>query len=351
MNNLSTQVARLNQGINESNIEYLNVNIRGSDNPEEIIDATFNENRTVPLLDDPSKWIMGLVRFNVPAKLIPIFKWRTQRPLPLADPDFLVYFTYAGITVSKAVDFIPQTNDPVNNTGRLVWNFSDFITMVNTTIQEVFTLIQTATLFPSNVRCPRLILDSTTNLISLYSSITMATGSGINMSFSKLLYAYFPALVIKEDTLLIPNREIYTFLVYDNIINNVTYLGSAGYAMLSEFPVLSLWSGVDKLLFISNTIPINTENESGQLNIQSRVIFDFILDDDQINNRTNIIYIGNTNQRWYDLLSSYPMKRTDISIEILFTDGSTKPLRLISTDFLSLKIQFVRKGSMTNLNA
>ncbi len=351
MNGLAKDMSRLSQGINQSDIEYLNINIRGSSDPEKTITAIYNENRTVPILDNPSEWIAGLVRFVVPAKLIPIFKWANPSPEPLADENLRVYFKYDGVIVSVPVSFISQTNNVLNPYGRLIWNFGDFLTMVNTAIFDAFILISTSSFFPAGLTCPRLILDSSTDLIYLYSDVLMGIGSGIELSFSKLLYAYFPSFIVKEDTLSVPNKEIYTFQIFNNIINNVQYLGSDGYAMQSEFPVLSLWSGVDKLLFISNTIPVNTENEAGQLNIQSRVIFDFILDNDQINNRTDITYIGNTNQRWYSLLSSYPMKRTDVSVEILFKDGSTQPLRLLSTDFLTLKIQFVRKGGMTNLNA
>jgi hypothetical protein len=345
-------INRLSQGVNETDIEYININIRGSQtDPELTINAVYNENRTTPILDNPSQWIAGMVRFVVPAKLIPIFKWGTQRPDPLADENLRVYFKYDGVIVSTPVVFIPQTNDPINNTGRLVWNATDFLIMVNQAIQDAFVLISTSTFFPADIRIPRLVLDSATNLLYLYSDVLMGIESGIQMSFSKLLYAYFPSFPVREDTLSVLNREIYTFQIYNNITNNVTYLSADGYAMQSEFPVLNLWSGVDKILFISNSIPINTEMDGGQLNIQSRVVFDFVIDNDKLNDRTNIVYNSSVNQRWYDLLSSYPMKRTDISVQILFKDGSTQPLRLLSNDFLSLKLQFVRKGSMTNLNA
>ena len=58
----------------------------------------------------------------------------TQYPQPLQDEHLRVYFKFNGITASPPVAFIPQTNDPINATGRLVWNFTDFLTMVNQTI-------------------------------------------------------------------------------------------------------------------------------------------------------------------------------------------------------------------------
>lgn len=342
---------RINQGVNESDIVYLNINIKGSSNPEISTDAEYSENRTVPILDNPSEWIVAMVRFYAPAYDIPIFRWGTQDPEPLEDPNLKVYFKFGGFLMSASVRYISQTNSNVNNPyGRVVWNYTDFLTMINVAIAEAFALIQGVAGWNPLIKCPRLILDSTTNLISLYSDVLMATGSGIELICSKLLYFYFSSLTAKEDVLTIPNKDLYVLNINNNIINNVTYLGVAGYAMLQEFPTLSLWSGVDKLLFISNTIPIDTELDGGQLNIQSRVIFDFVLDNSQINNGTAIIYNSQGNQRWYNLLSSFPMKRTDLQVRILFRDGTTLPLRLLSTDTLTCKLQFVKKGTMTNLN-
>lgn len=340
---------RINQGVNESDIVYLNINIKGSSNPDKFIDAIYNENRTVPILDNPKDWIVGMIRFVAPSYNIPIFKWSTQYPQPLEDPNLVVYFRFNNILVSSTVKYITKTTIPLEF-GRVIWNYTDFLTMINVAIADAFALIQGVAGWNPLIKCPRLVLDSTTNLISLYSDALMATGSGIDLIFSNLLYSYFPSFSTKENTLIILNKYLYILNINNNIINNVTYLGVAGYAMLQEYSTLSLWSGVDKLLFISNTIPVDTELDGGQLNIQSRVIFDFVIDNSQLNDGTAIIYNSQGNQRWYNLLSSFPMKQTDISVRILFKDGTTFPLRLLSTDTLTCKLQFVKKTSMTNLN-
>jgi hypothetical protein len=344
------EIQRIKQGVDETNITYLNINIKGNpNNGEDEGYAIFNENRSVPILDNPSQWIVGMVRFYVPAYYIPIFKWATQEPLPLEDPSLTVYFKFNGVVVSKNVDFIPYTNNIKEE--RIIWNYTNFLTMVNYTIFECLNLAMLIPDFPFNLRTPRLILDSTTNLISLYSDINMILGSGIELSFSKLLYSYFPSFVVKEDVLSVLGKSIYVFQVFDNVINFIEdYDGVMGYKMLQEFPTLSLWSNIDRILFISNMIPVDTELDGGQLNIQSRVIFDFILENSQLNDRTAIIYNSSGNQRWYDLLSSYPLKKTDLEIRLLFKDGTSAPLKLLSTDTLTCKLQFVKKGTMTNLN-
>jgi len=339
----------LNQGVDESNITYLNITIKGGDDPEKSKNATYNENRTVPILDNPSHWYAGLIRFQVPATYIPIFKWATQYPAPLEDPGLTVYMNYNGFFYAKNVEFITKSNGAVTDT-RLVWNFTDFILMINQAIVVVFNLIRTLPGFPPTLVCPRFVLDSTTNLISLFCDANMFSGSGYDLMVSKLLYSYFPSMTARQDILLIPNKEVYKIYVFDNIINNVTYLGQPGYAMLQEFPTLGLWSTVQKILFSSSTIPIETELVGGQENITSRVIFDFLVDNDLINDRSTITYNNTGGQRWYALLSSFPMKRTDIIVEYQFNDGSIAPIKLLRNDILTMKMQFVKKSDMTNIN-
>ena len=333
----------------DPNIVYLNINIKGSNDPEKVVEALYSENRTVAILDNPNDYILGLVRFSVPSMYIPIFRWATQFPQPFTDDSLRVYMQYSGVTVFSPLSFILKTNDPLLSNERLIWNFQDFIDIVNEAIVDAFTLISAVPGFPVGINVPRLVLDSASNLIYLYVDVAFQTNF-INIGFSRLLYSYFPSFATFEDVLAVPGKTIYRIQLYDNIINNVTYLGNPAYKLSQEFPTLSLWSNVDKLLFVSNSIPIDTELEGSQTNIQSRVIFDFVLDNSQLNDRTNIIYYSQGNQRYYDLLSNYPMKRTDISVQILFKDGTTLPLKLLSTDTLSLKLQFIKKGSMTNLN-
>lgn len=330
-------------------LSYFNITIRGGTDSERSKAAVFSENRTVPILENPSDYIVGLVRFNIPAQYIPIFKWATQYPESLEDPALTVYMNYNGIVYSKNLEYIPKSNE-VGNYIRLIWNFTDFILIINNAITYVFNEIRLVAGFPATMNCPQLVLDSTTNLISIFCDITMYTGSGIDLMMSKVLYSYFPSFVARQDVYIVPNKEVYKIYIYDNIINNITYKGNLGYRILQEFSTLSLWSGVQKILFISSTIPIDTELDGGQTNIMSRVIFDFIIDTSQINDRSTIIYTNTGGQRYYDLLSSFPMKHTDIVVEYQFNDNTSLPIKLLRDDVLTIKLQFVKKNLMAKVN-
>ena len=326
----------------QSILQYFNITMSGSPDPEKIIPAIFQQNRTVPILDNPSEWLVGLVRFYVPALYIPIFKWSSNALPDGTDPDLRIYFTYNGVSVNRAVKYIPQGNDPRPSIERAVWNVSDFIAMVNITIVEAFDAIKTEVGFPTQLP-PQLVYNSTTQLISLFADELMDTGSGVGFGMSNLLYSYFPCFAVREEALDYPNSFVYFINIFDNIINNVTYKGVPSYEMLGEYPVLALWNGVNKILFSSASIPIDPEMVGGVTNVLERVIFDFVLSNDQINDRSAISYTNSGGQRYSELLSSFPMKKLDIEILIQFRDLTTAPLRLNSLDSATLKLEFQRR--------
>ena len=331
----------------ESNIEYFNITMSGSDDPEKIIPAVFKSNRTSPILDDPSQWIAGLVRFYIPGIYIPIFKWSDKSFPDGSDPDLRIYFEFNGVTVVKTVTFINQSNDPNPTIPNLVWNVNDFIKMINVTINEAFDDIKTEPGFPTTVS-PQMSYESSTNLISLFSDVLMDQNSGVRLGMSNLLYSYFPCFAVKEDAILYPGNFIYFLDIFDNYKNNVTYKGVPAYEIVGEYPVTALWNGITKILFASNTLPVNPEMVGGTTDVLERVIFDFALDNSQLNDRSAINYSNQGGQRWTTMMSSFPMKRVDIEVLIEFKDGLTVPLRLNSLDKATIKIQFIRKNAISH---
>jgi hypothetical protein len=331
----------------ESNIEYFNIGMRGSLDAEEIIPAKFSSNRTTPILDDPSEWIAGLVRFYVPGIYIPVFKW-SEKALPDgSDPDLRVYFEFNGVTVIKYVKFIDQSNDPQPTVAGLVWNITDFITMCNVTIQEAFDDIKTEVGFPTAIS-PQLSYNANSKLISFFSDVLMDSNSGVRFGMSNLLYSYFPCFPVKEEVVAYPGTYVYFFEIFDDYQNNVIYKGVPSYQILGEYQVIALWNGITKLLFASNTLPVNPEMVGGTTDVLERVIFDFILDNSQLNDRSAVEYYNQGGQRFITMMSSFPMKRIDVEILIEFKDGTTIPLRLNSLDKATLKLEFRRKNSISH---
>ena len=321
---------------------YYNVNIQGSKDPEGIINAEFRENRTVAILDDPSLFQISIVRFNISGIYIPIFRWATQFPESNEDPNLKVYFTFNNVVVSRNLTFFQKTNHFAPNLVRNIWNYTDFLTYLNIAIQEAFDEISLQAGFPAT-RAPSFYLDPVSRLISMFVQKSMDSNSGVKMAFSNLLYAYFPSFPIVEEEDLIPSKYLYYLDMYSTPLNNITYGGEEGYQIIQEFSTIGLWNGVNKILFESSTIPLNPELEQGTTDIVQRTIFDFTLDNDNINNRTEIFYNNTGGQRYADLMSNYPLKKLDLQISILYRDGTVEPLRLNSLDHATCKFEFRKK--------
>ena len=109
-----------------------------------------------------------------------------------------------------------------------------------------------------------------------------------------------------------------------------------------EFSTLFLWSDVYNILFETNSIPVSTENLASQTNITRRIITDFEPLQD-IQNRSAIQFFPQGPLRWYDLESNTPLTRIDLNILWSTKEGKIFPLRMNSTDELSIKLEFRRK--------
>lgn len=325
-----------------NNLIYYNVNIRGPKDSESIVNAEFRENRTVAILENPSEWQIGIVRFNISGIYIPIFRWGTQYPQPYEDDTLKVYFTYNGISVSKSLTFFQKTTHFADSLVRNVWNFTDFLTYLNNAVESAFNEIKVQPGFPST-RAPAFYLDPTTRLISMFVQQSMDSNSPVKMGFSNLLYSYFPSFPVVEEEDLFPKRYVYFLDMYSTPKNNILYGGAIGYEIIQEFPTISLWNGVDKILFESSTIPVDPELEQSSTDIVQRTVFDFTLDNENIDNRSEIFYNNTGGQRYANLLSSYPLKKLDLQISILYKDGTVEPLRLNKLDHATCKFEFRRR--------
>ena len=109
-----------------------------------------------------------------------------------------------------------------------------------------------------------------------------------------------------------------------------------------EFSTLFLWTDLFNILFETSSIPVSTENLSSQTNKTRRIMTDFEPLQD-ISNRSAIQYYPQGPIRYYDLESNQPLRRIDLNILLSNKEGEIFPLRLNSTDELSVKLEFRRK--------
>lgn len=182
-------------------IIYYNINMTG--NPNEITTpANFYEERTQPILENPSDYYMSVIRFSLDGSLIPIFIcpiiYNTLDPNDINLTPFIVTLRTATASYSQNVRYVPENNrtplpvppsDPLGPTpirGQdltssyyYIYTYTRFIAMVNQAIQIAFNNLTNAEPAFAGSFAPSFTFDSATRLITLH----VTAVDGINTPF------------------------------------------------------------------------------------------------------------------------------------------------------------------------
>lgn len=301
--------------------------------------AEFTENRVQPILENPSKYEMAVVRFSVPAYEIPIMFFKDGSDASNGER-YSVSLTYGATTITTVLLHVPN-EIPKTLYGRpAVWAYQEMVDSINVGYETTFNLIKIAEPLAPQTEAPFLTFDPVSNLFTLYAEqsydITSPTTMGIFMN--KTLFKLFPSFEITFDSTLGPERS-HQLLIKDNKLNSTTYNGNPYYTMQQESSSLSQWYDFVSLQFETDAIPVSPEYDPNQNNVISRVLTDFepIVDEPS---RETIQYFPQGPLRYYDLVSNYPMKRIDLRITWLDKNRVSYPLFLANDDTFTCKLLF-----------
>jgi hypothetical protein len=320
----------------EDNVYY---NIRIVNEAESAKHAVYSQNRTVPILERPEDYELAVMRFSVPALFIPIFLWETPTP-------FSVSMIYDGADVTEDLVFIPRANNPNNPPyGEAVWNYQELIDMINVALKSAWDAMKIAKPASPTTEAPFMVYDAKTELCSLYAEKLFDSSTNtIDILFSKRLFVLLPSLQSFVDTLT-PNLTRYQILVKDNKTNSTTYNAKDYYIMEQEYSTLALWNGFSTIVFETDSIPVEPEFLATQNNTVRRLLTDFE-PLSTINNRQVFQYFPQGKVRYYDMKSSYPMKRIDLRVYWQDNFGKVYPLYLGQGDVLTMKLMFRKKSAL-----
>lgn len=312
--------------MNPDNI-YYNIEVR---NKEGTFDQLkYSENRTIPILNKADDYELAVVRFNLPAQLIPIFIWPGNNT-------FFITLEYNNTVITKYLQFIPNSSGS-DFYGDTIWEYQELITIMNKALTDAFTDLQTAEpTIPIN-ESPFITLNQDTRLCILYTH-TNFFGSLIKLNFSNNLYTrffnsfwahYIPVTDTFEIQLQTDQGE--------ETINGISY-----FLTKQSFSTLALWSDIKSIIFQTFKIPVQTELEQGQGNVTRLVITDFNVGSD-INDRTNIQYFPQGPLRYYDLQSNKELREIDLFVNWEDKKGKTYPLYIQDNEVFTMKIKFTKK--------
>lgn len=359
-----------------SDVIYYNVIINNTTtNP---IPANYSEQRTIPLLKNPSEYYISIIRFSVPGFSIPILVCPvTNNTIPLTTP-YKIKMTYGLLTSERSVIFYPRinpsSNPPVNpqDPYYFIYEYQQFIDMVNITLQTtVNDLIALGA--PPGLLAPYFIFNENTQLISLivptnpdYYSLsssdvntytpTLPAGK-VGIYLNNDLFSYFQGI---ETISLDPD---YYWVIVKNNENNYYQDPAAApvyppeyLEMKQQFNAINNWNSFSSLAFLSNSLPTlkeftpgtnltyNGNTQSGANTVP--ILTDFVpLLQNAGDQRSDFVYNPTGPYRLVNLLTNDPIYAVDIAVVWYDQYNRQYPIYLEPGQSISIKIMFVKKSA------
>jgi hypothetical protein len=341
---MATVNVRQHKNVNhdqEDNV-YYNVRIyNDTENPS--IPASFSENRTVPILENPSDYELAVERFKVPASIIPIFLWKP-------DNKFFITLSFDGVDVEKQPQFVPNGSYPGDiqfSFQDAIWSYQQFVDILNNAFSEAFTDLKALKPLAPQTEPPVMTYNAVTELftITTETSYDITSATPMFITFSYDLYALFPAFYANPINVPPPvtTNKFITLIVKDYNNNTITIGGNDYFQFQQEYTTLALLNDFVSIVFESDTIPIEPEYLSSQTNVTRRIVTDFE-PLDGVNDHQAFQYYPQGPLRYYDLKSSYPLSR--IGLKVYWTDRTGRAYQLFVNrgDLLTVKLRFRKKS-------
>lgn len=353
---------------------YYNMSLY-NDNDYPVV-ANFNESRITPLLLDPSRYYMSVIRFSVPGDLIPIFVAQALR-YPNTNVNNLIYtvtLTRNG-TTSGPIPVVwvpPNTLTPQvplftlsspsqypTDPYYFCYSYQCWLDMINTALAAAYTALPDK---GSTSQPPYLTLDPLSGIVSLFAqqSYFVSTGSidNVQVWFNTALYHFFPSFqyLFNSYTPSVVGQN-YSLLIKDNL-NNIPSSPSDYYQMSQEYSSLFSWNDLQSISIRSGSIPVVSENitglakmgqslTSGNSNNQIAYITDFEPYNDSSSAavfRQTIQYLPTAEYRLTDLTSNRALFNIDCQYYWNDFRGTTYPLMIPPHNDLTAKILFRLKS-------
>lgn len=350
----------------ESELIYYNLTFINNNSNQVIASAT--ETRTSPILENPSDWLMSVIRFDVDCHAIPINLPKMQPNSNTATTSFIT-LQYLGNTNTRNIVYVEDSLIvPILTPRPTIYNYQRWLDFVNTAAS----LAATALGIPGSP--PIFQFDPSTQLINMYVDQNYLPAAGPNqvkVFINEELYLYFtnfPYLYKHTN----PNNPL---LDYQFNIDNVdTYVMPAvgsrqGLPIAVQvipnlylFKQLNIgtasWNSVRSIILTSNLLPFKNEsipsNQEVSNNYNSDNIFPILSDfltgiiNEVTLDRVKCEYLPTAQYRYVNLLSNAPLYTIDIKMYYSDFYGNVYPIPLISNAGMSVKILFQKKKLITS---
>ena len=309
---------------------YYNINIVNRNEPDGKL-AKFSENRVVPVLKKPSDYNICCVRFQIPSINIPILFFNNYT--------FSIKLSYGSSTVSKPLIWIPNALTNPYAPKQPIYDYQELVNSLNTALVSAKNDLNALEPAVIPFDAPFITYNPDNSLFDLNAETAGYDNSLVNyvsIIFSSDLFVLFSNL---QDFFLNANE---TRIVVQNNFNNSTVFNAKPYLFMRQSQEsLELWAEINRIIILSNSIPIRQELSPTQEDVTKRILFDFNVTGRP--DKGKITFFLQGPPRYSDMLSDYPMNQVDCEFVWADSDGNNYPIYLNLNDNCSCKLQFVKK--------
>jgi hypothetical protein len=310
---------------NDKDQLYYNIEIGGPN----ITPAKFNINRVEQILHNPRDWVINVESLRIPLFSVPLFQF-------LLSERYKVTLEYNGSSVTKTLQYIPSGTGAVPINFGPVFSYQQQIQSYNFALQDAYDDLSVLQPSLPATRAPYVTLKG--NLLSLNAETAYESNlpNPIKIFFNKAAEEQFTNLPQFFET----NDKIQYL-----IVNQYTNLNGGIYTMTQSTESISTWGKLNTILLETSTIPVDKQLIGSSLDIQIRVIEDFIVNQD-VNRPLDLVFIPQGPLRINTLTSNYPLSSIDVNIRWFSDDGDSQIILLPSNTKASIKLRFTKRSTL-----
>jgi hypothetical protein len=356
----------------------------------------YNDQRTMPFVACPEDYYLSILRFTLETGTLPVF-------IPTIQPNqgnrnLTIYsvtlaYIYLGVEyyAQEFIQWSPQdksaetppppnataTGIQVNTTGYYnCYSYQWWLALVAQAFQVAFASLEAQVTgaggaLPS-VNPPYINWDTTSSSATLYADVagydqnpsvgTEQIGIYMNAplfnlfnSFPSIYLGYVQVLHGKNFKIVVVNIGSTNLQVITPANGDPQWTAINVY---QEYSTIAQWTPITAMVFTSNTLPIQPNqvstplvyNNGSQLQFGgnnsdiANIITDLVSTDGQY--RPNLVYLPQAQYRYITLYGNRPLFNLDLQIFYRLKTGELVPFRIGSGESVTIKIAFIKKGSL-----
>jgi len=289
---------------------YMDILYTGENPDTAFSPAQLRVNKTDPWIQTPHAHYLSVEKFNIPVYSVPLFTFRENT--------YTTSLEFNGTEISKDIIYKPS-NSLDSSTQGSVYQYVSFIGMINQTWQSIWTDLKLAEPGLPSLYPPHLYYDPQNQLLSLYAEevyLTTPINIYLNQQLSKKLGS-FGQFEITSDK--------FQLLVKDSFTNSVVFRGEPSYVMTNSYVFIQTWSDFERVLVLTDTIPVVLEGEGSQQDKKRAILTDFIPFQD-VDRVTSLQYFNKGNSRLANMISNYPLRSVDLRVVAENSFGELSPI-------------------------